>query len=166
MKYLHNRRTMIILTLAVAAASAVEMGILFVPDGDPTRVYDGTDTRVFALLIGAALAMALPATRPSPRSPPTPGDSSTPWEGSPCWASFSCSGSTSQYDSFLYEGGMVLLAVLTAMLIAVTIHPDSHLQMILGWEPLRWVGERSLRDLSVALPGHRRSPPRSTPRRA
>ena len=60
MKYLHNRRTMIILTLAVAAASAVEMGILFVPDGDPTRVYDGTDTRAFALLIGAALAMALP----------------------------------------------------------------------------------------------------------
>ena len=59
--------TMIILTLAAAAASAIEMGILFVPDGDPTRVYDGTDTRVFALLIGAALAMALPRTRPSPR---------------------------------------------------------------------------------------------------
>ncbi len=50
---------------------------------------------------------------------------------------------TSQYDSFLYEGGMVLLALLTAMLIGVTIHPGSHLEMILGWEPLRWVGERS-----------------------
>ena len=30
---------------------------------------------------------------------------------------------TSQYDPFLYEGGMVLLALLTAMLIAVTMHP-------------------------------------------
>ena len=33
------------------------------PGGDPTRVYDGTDTRAFALLIGAALAMVLPRSR-------------------------------------------------------------------------------------------------------
>ncbi len=33
---------------------------------------------------------------------------------------------TNQYESFLYEGGMVLLALLTALLIGVTVHPGSH----------------------------------------
>jgi hypothetical protein len=50
---------------------------------------------------------------------------------------------TNQYEAFLYEGGMLLLAVLTALVIGVTIHPGSQLQSILGVEPLRWVGERS-----------------------
>ena len=61
-----TRRTLILVTLGLAAASAVEMAILYstAPGGDPTRVYDGTDTRVFALLIGAALALWLPRSRP------------------------------------------------------------------------------------------------------
>ena len=44
-------------TLVLAAASAVEMAMLYQPGYDPTRVYEGTDTRAFGLLIGAALAM-------------------------------------------------------------------------------------------------------------
>jgi hypothetical protein len=50
---------------------------------------------------------------------------------------------TSQYDDFLYDGGMVLAAVLTALLIAVTIHPAARLGRALGWRPLRWIGKRS-----------------------
>ena len=50
---------------------------------------------------------------------------------------------TNQYEPFLYGGGMVLLSILAALVIAVTIHPGSQLRSILGWEPLRWVGERS-----------------------
>jgi hypothetical protein len=134
---------MIALTLAAAAASAVEMGILFVPYGDPTRVYDGTDTRAFALLIGAALAMALPrnqvfapVTANARRLLDGVGGAALLGIVVMFWL-------TNEYDSFLYEGGMALLALLTAVLIAVTIHPGSHLQLVLGWEPLRWVGERS-----------------------
>ena len=143
MKYLHNRRTMIILTLSAAAASAIEMGILFVPDGDPTRVYDGTDTRVFALLIGAALAMALPRNQTFAPVTPSARRVLDAVGGVSLLGIFLMFWLTSQYDSFLYEGGMVLLALLTAILIGVTIHPGSHLEVILGWEPLRWVGERS-----------------------
>ncbi|MGA7436351.1 MAG: acyltransferase, partial [Solirubrobacterales bacterium] len=44
-------------TLILAACSAVLMAILFEPGFDTTRVYEGTDTRAFGLLIGAALAM-------------------------------------------------------------------------------------------------------------
>ena len=48
-------------TLALAAASAVAMRMLYHPGYDPTRVYEGTDTRAFGLLIGAALAMVWPS---------------------------------------------------------------------------------------------------------
>lgn len=42
--------------LALAAASVIEMALLYSPLVDPSRVYYGTDTRVFSLLLGAWLA--------------------------------------------------------------------------------------------------------------
>ena len=151
---------MIILTLSAAAASAIEMGILFVPDGDPTRVYDGTDTRVFALLIGAALAMALPRNQTFAPVTVSARRLLDALGGVSLLGIFLMFWLTSQYDSFLYEGGMVLLALLTALLvIAVTIHPGSHLEVRprLGAPPLG--GGAVVRDLSVALPGHRADHP-------
>ena len=51
-------------TLLLAAASACcAMTLLYCPGYDPTRVYDGTDTRAFGLLIGAALAFVWPSRR-------------------------------------------------------------------------------------------------------
>ena len=47
------------------------MAVLYHPGFDSTRVYDGTDTRAFGLLFGAALAMVWPSrhlTRPSARA--------------------------------------------------------------------------------------------------
>lgn len=48
----HIRRA----TLALALASALAMALLYNPAVDPSRVYYGTDTRVFSLLLGAWLA--------------------------------------------------------------------------------------------------------------
>jgi peptidoglycan/LPS O-acetylase OafA/YrhL len=145
MRWIGSRRVLIVVTLTVAAASAIEMGLLYSasPNGDPTRVYDGTDTRAFALLIGAALAFALPRNRAF--APITPGATRVLniVGGVGLVGIFVMFWHTNQYEPFLYQGGMVLLAVLTAMVIGVTIHPGSRLQTILGWEPLRWVGERS-----------------------
>ena len=39
---------------------------------------------------------------------------------------------TSQYQSFPYEGGMFLLALLTALVIGVTVHPGSQLRPCSG----------------------------------
>ena len=46
-----------VVALFGAIASAVLMASLYVPGGDPSRVYYGTDTRAQAMLIGAALAV-------------------------------------------------------------------------------------------------------------
>ena len=45
------------------------MAALYQPGLDPTRVYEGTDTRAFGLLIGAALAMACAGRRARARPP-------------------------------------------------------------------------------------------------
>ena len=54
-------------TLALAAASAIAMALLYHPSFDPSRVYDGTDTRAFELLAGAALAMVWPSRKLTPK---------------------------------------------------------------------------------------------------
>jgi peptidoglycan/LPS O-acetylase OafA/YrhL len=143
MRWVHSRRTLILLTLSLAVISAVEMGVLYTPGGDPTRVYDGTDTRAFALLIGAALALWLPRHRPFAPVTDNARRVLNSVGGVSLVGIFVMFWLTNQYESFLYEGGMALLAVLTALVIGVTIHPGSHLRTVLGWEPLRWVGERS-----------------------
>ena len=145
MRWIHSRRTFIVLILSLAAASAVEMGLLFAasPAGDPTRVYDGTDTRAFALLIGAALAFGLPRNRSFGSITPGARRLLNAVGAAGLLGIFVMFGQTDQYEAFLYEGGMVVLALLTAVVIGVTVHPGSQLRSILGWEPLRWVGERS-----------------------
>ena len=44
------------IALALAAASAIAMAVLYDPAADPSRVYYGTDTRAFSMLLGAWLA--------------------------------------------------------------------------------------------------------------
>jgi len=143
LKWIRDHRILISLTLVAAAGSAVEMAILFSPGANPTRIYDGTDTRAFALLIGAALALALPRHRyfaqvstGARRLMELAGVASLVAILAMYWG-------TSEYDSFLYRGGMVLLSVLTALVIAVTVHPGARLGSWIGREPLRWIGERS-----------------------
>src|SRR5215469_11541166 len=57
---------LILPTTVLTVASALAMDRLYQPGMDPTRVYEGTDTRAFGLLIGAILALAWPS--PSSRT--------------------------------------------------------------------------------------------------
>lgn len=137
------RRALVALTVLGAAASAVEMALLYVPGGNPTRVYDGTDTRAFALLIGAALALLLPRARSFGAVSGGARRVLGAVGGAALAGIFVLLWRTGEYSTFLYRGGMVVLSVLTAVVIAVTIHPGARLGRLLGAEPLRWLGERS-----------------------
>ena len=143
LRWIRDKRVIMTGILVLAVASATEMAILYSPVLDPTRVYDGTDTRAFALLIGAALAFALPRNRPfwpisqgARRVLEVVGGGAVLGIIALYWH-------TSEFDPFIYRGGMVLLSVLTAVVIAVCVHPGARLGQVLGVEPLRWVGERS-----------------------
>jgi lysophospholipase L1-like esterase len=49
-----------------------------------------------------------------------------------------------EYDTGLYRGGFLLVAIVSALLIAATVHPKSRLvAWLLGFAVLRWIGIRS-----------------------
>lgn len=125
------------------AASTVWMGILYDPGEDPTRVYYGTDTRAFSLIVGALLAFVWPSRQLS----------SDVGKGAKALLDFV--GFTSliliiilmnaidQFDPILYYGGMLLISGLMAIAIAVAAHPSSFFGKLLSIKPLEWVGLRS-----------------------
>lgn len=130
-------------TLALALASAIAMGVLYHPSLDPSRAYYGTDTRACELLAGAALAMVWPSRRLK--------------RGIAAGARWALDGlgalgllgigllvwRTNEFSPFLYRGGFLLLAASTALVVAALAHPATRLGPILGWGPLRWIGVRS-----------------------
>jgi peptidoglycan/LPS O-acetylase OafA/YrhL len=143
LRYARGRYRIAGLTLAAAALSATVMALLYQPGIDPTRVYEGTDTRAFGLLVGAALAMVWPSRRL--RTDLTlrrrllldgAGVVGLVVIALLIWR-------TNQYSPFLYRGGIVLLSVATVSVVAALAHPASWLGPALGWAPLRWLGVRS-----------------------
>ena len=129
-------------TLVLAAASGVAMIALYHPGLDPTRVYEGTDTRALGLLVGAALAMAWPSRRPAPSARAVRvlvdvgGVAGLAVIALLIWR-------TGQYSPFVYRGGVIMLSVATAAVLAAAACPGAWTGRVLGWEPLRWLGVRS-----------------------
>jgi peptidoglycan/LPS O-acetylase OafA/YrhL len=138
-----GRKRFPIVVVGGAVVSAVLMWVLYVPDGDPSRVYYGTDTRASGLLFGCALAFVW-----------------APWR---LRSQISASArrvlnvvgvvalvllvqmllQTNEFSSSLYRGGFLRLDVVAVVVIAVLVHPAASLGWIVGMRPLRWVGLRS-----------------------
>ncbi|WHY20506.1 acyltransferase family protein [Paenibacillus sp. G2S3] len=138
-----QRGKLIVMCLTGAFLSALAMALIYQPGVDPSRVYYGTDTRAFALLIGAALALAWPSqnltdkiSRRSRYILDFSGAIGLITLILMIWR-------TNEYGQFLYYGGLVLVSILSAIVIAVLAHPASRLAKIMGCKPLRWIGVRS-----------------------
>lgn len=127
-------------TAVLAMISVVLMGVLYSPDGDPSRVYYGTDTRAFSLLIGAlaAIQKEYHIIKVKLRGK--------------LWAVI---GSISvliligmmmlisSYSSFLYYGGQAIVSVLAAFVVYAVTVSRSLLNIILDSSILKWIGDRS-----------------------
>lgn len=130
--------------LAVAVASAVAMALLFVPEGDPTRVYFGTDTHAFGLALGAALGFATANRGAITASWARPAKLVLQLAGASSILGLLLIAAFLRDDAALaYRGGLALVAVLTTVTIAAAIQPGSWLGRILDVGALRWVGARS-----------------------
>jgi peptidoglycan/LPS O-acetylase OafA/YrhL len=145
LRLFRSRTPMVILTLLAAALSVFFMAHLYVPGDDPTRVYEGTDTRAFGLLLGAALAMVtVPSRRGRSRLMAGSHPLMLDLAGVAALVGvFILFATTTSLDSFLYPTGMVLLSIATVIVIAAVIDPASLLGAGLGAQPLRWIGVRS-----------------------
>ncbi|WP_242299723.1 acyltransferase family protein [Bacillus cereus group sp. BfR-BA-01448] len=141
--YIKKQSRMILLICLGAFASALAMAILYEPGVDPSRIYYGTDTRAFSLLIGAVLALVWPSNRLANKIIPKARFILDVVGGIALIIILVMFWKTNQYDPFLYKGGMVLLSIATALLVANLAHPASRIAQFLRFRPLRWVGVRS-----------------------
>lgn len=150
-KVVRSRRMACSAVGILAIASAVLMAVLYDPTGDTARIYYGPDTRAAELLLGALAALwtggrglnlrALPAVGPRLKDAPA-------WTcdavalacltglGVMCFL-------LNGYSEFAYRGGMLLAAVLTAVLASCLCRQQSALAHVLGARPVAEAGKRA-----------------------
>ncbi|RIJ67812.1 acetyltransferase [Nakamurella silvestris] len=144
--FVRHRRRRVLVAAGVALASVLLMLWLYVPGADPTRVYVGTDTHGFSLILGACLGLArLPSLiDPAPRS------STSRLRGYPALIGPVSLGvllllmvTLSDTSTLTYRGGLVLTALAAAALVAVTARGGGLLDPVLTARPMRHLGLRS-----------------------
>ena len=136
-----NRTAAAVITAVLAAGSFALMWALATPGFDNTRAYEGTDTRAGGLLIGAVLALLWARRRiddgaPAPRILTPLGLVGL---GVIAWLT----AVMDDYSIALYRWGFLVLSLATLAVVAAVAHPATAMSRILGFAPLRWIGERS-----------------------
>lgn len=143
LRFAPRRGKLVFCLLVLAIVSAMAMTLMYMPGTDPSRVYYGTDTRAFAILIGAALAVAWPSWTMSEKISPAARTSLDMVGALGLLVLVMLIHRTNQYDDSLYQYGLLCLSLITAVIIAVLVHPASRLGKILGCRPLTWIGKHS-----------------------
>jgi peptidoglycan/LPS O-acetylase OafA/YrhL len=133
-------RTVAVVAVLVSVVSLVLM-VALVSAVDPTRVYTGTDTRAFSLLLGAAVA-----TRPVRA---VLARAVGRWAGAvSALSALSVVGLGAMWvladgvsSSWLFTGGLFVHSLAAAVLIGLCVQaPESVVAQVLAWRPLRWLG--------------------------
>jgi peptidoglycan/LPS O-acetylase OafA/YrhL len=134
-----GRKRLPMIVIAGIAASAALMWILYNPV-DPSRVYYGTDSRAFLLLMGILLALVWPRIEGLGR------------RALPVLELLGIAalvGSVllflqmQDFNPTLYQGGDLAAAFCFTVLIAAVAQQRTGIGHALGVAPLRWIGERS-----------------------
>lgn len=133
-----STRALLVLSATLAAASCAAMGLLYSPEA-ASRVYQGTDTRGGAILMGAALACVIAArgtlqsTRAIRALDAAGAASLAGLAGAWLWLD-------GQSD-FLYRGGFWLTEAAVLGLIVCAAHGSrSWIARLLAIRPLAWIG--------------------------
>ncbi len=119
--------------------------------GDPTRVYYGTDTRLFSIWLGSALAFVWPSTRLKKNIPKQAKSILNIAGGISLLALILCFFFLDDHYNFIYYGGMLLVSLLCVVLVAVTAHPWSKLESLADKSSIYLDWQTKLRDLSVSV---------------
>ena len=110
------------LCAVLAVASGAAMILMFHPGGDPSRVYQGTDTRAAAILLGALLAVVFEG-----RAERIRGRGRGALEIAAGVAAAAVAAAWIAFDgssTVLYRGGFFALGIAATVLIAASAHPQ------------------------------------------
>lgn len=143
-----GRRATAIVAVALAIASAAWMALLatkmgYPGQGDPSRLYFGTDTHGFPLFFGAALGLLWRPERLG--SAVGPGSRASLWGvGLLGLTGFAYLVATlGEQTPTLYPWGLLLGSAASLALIAAASHPAIAFGRWLDCKPMRWIGQRS-----------------------
>jgi len=142
-----GRRRLLLGVVAGALLSTLLMILLF-DSANTNRVFYGTDTRAVGLLLGVALALVW---HPNELRAAAGRRAGLILDAVGLFAlAMIVNDFVNVYDfqSSLYHGGFLLLALWSTLLVAVLAHPAAHLGRVLGFRvlgerPLLWLGVRS-----------------------
>lgn len=143
-------RTGLTLSIVMSLGSAVLMAVIINP-ADPTRVYYGTDTHAFGLMIGASLAFwgnaRYQAALKRGIKHPSAGFKHTAvlqvTAGLSLCLLLIAGVFLAQSAPLAYNGGLYIVSLLTAAVILCAISTNGLLRTILEFKFLRFIGERS-----------------------
>ena len=136
-------RSFLALTVVGIILSTAWMAHLYVPFDDPSRVYYGTDTRAAGILVGVALALVWIPWRLPARISTVAGRVLTAGGLVALVALGWILVALDEFSPFLYQGGFLVTSLITAAVIAVTVHPAIGFGRVLERQPLKWIGTRS-----------------------
>lgn len=134
-----GRAACLVVVVVLAAGSALEMAWRYDGPASVSTLYHATDTRAQALLVGAGLGLllgttALRLTRGAAVALDLAGLAALV-------ALVVVVGQATQDSPWLYRGGFLVVAICSAVLVAVAAQPSSPvLGRVLAVAPLRWLG--------------------------
>jgi peptidoglycan/LPS O-acetylase OafA/YrhL len=144
-KYGKKRKRMFWLLFTFSLVSAVEMAIMYYLGVNINRIYYGTDTRFFALGLGASLAVVWPINKLKEKINPS---DVYLLDGVGLIALIGIIllffNPLMNPQRFVpYYGGMLVFTILVVLMVAVTAHPCSHWNQLLTNPIFNWLGSRS-----------------------
>lgn len=143
LKFVKKKQPIFDTMIILAFISALLMAILYRTGQDPSRVYYGTDTRMFSILLGAALAVVWPSTALRKDLPTNLRLLLDVIGGGAlmllCLMFMQMTGES----ALVYRGGMFFFSVLSMILVAVIAHPGADMNRLLTNRLFTWIGKRS-----------------------
>jgi len=139
----HRTRQRLLVAGGLAVASALLMALLYEPGSDGTRVYYGTDTHAFGLMLGVGLAFAWAAPERA-------------WLRTPEWRRWRGTAVTvaaltllalmltlDEASALTFRGGILLACLATVVLIAGLLESGGPWRRLMSGPVLTWLGARS-----------------------
>lgn len=138
-----DKRIILFTAVGLSLFSAVLMAGLYEPGQDASRVYYGTDTRLFSFMVGSSFAVVWPIGELD-QSLPKGKRRLLAAAGLLSYAvlgiMFRC---LSDSQTLTYRGGMYLNSLIIGIAVAATAHPAMGPAKILRFKPIQWIGRRS-----------------------
>ncbi len=136
------RTTGVVVAVTLGVLSSVLMAALFHPGSDPSRVYYGTDTRLFDLMAGATIAFVAAARRQPKRRVRRMLHLVGPVAAAVLGVFWVTAGTPAGVPkNFMFEGGFLFCAALGALVVAdARLANPGWFSRALAWGPLHFIG--------------------------